>query len=115
MAKRGSKANAVREYIQNHPTAKTREIVDALAKKRITVSESQVYMILEKAKGNGKSPAPGAAVDLPEEPLAPNSFTGGPLMFAKVLAVKAGGIEQARAVLECLADLQLAGELQLSE
>jgi hypothetical protein len=99
MAKRGSKAAAVREYIQEHPTAKTREIVDALAKQRIKVSESQVYAIL--GKSNGEVAAPKAPTTN-GQPAAEQ-----PLLTTKAFVIAAGGIDKARASIDELASLQL--------
>jgi hypothetical protein len=56
MSKRGEKSAAIREYIEQNPTAKAREIIDALAKRRIKVSQNQVYGLLSKSNGEAAAP-----------------------------------------------------------
>lgn len=93
---RGSKAAAIRQYTSEHPEAKAAEIVAALKAQKIKVSTTQVYGIISKS--NGKAPAMSRKHE---------HLTGGPLTYAKALAVAAGGIQQARDVLETLAELQV--------
>lgn len=113
MAVRGSKVAAIREYIEQNPKAKQREIVEALAKRRIKVSSSQVYGVL--SNGTALKPAPAAAPAVREEgslytPTASNGHekvADQPLLHAKDFARVCGGIAGARKVLDTLDSLQV--------
>jgi hypothetical protein len=105
MVKRGAKSAAIREYIEQKPGAKAREVIDALAKQRIKVSANQVYALLNKSNGEAAPKAPEATAPESNGQLPAYDTV---LLQAKEFAVAAGGIEQARWVLDALSKLQLA-------
>lgn len=97
MAKRAnSKAAKIRAALAERPDAKAREIVEALAAKKVKVSAAQVYMVKsasgKAASGNGK-------------PKAKKADAYEALVQAKKLADAMGGVEKARAALDVLARL----------
>lgn len=81
--KHGRKAAAIREHLAANPSASTKDVVAALAAKRIAVSPTQVYGLRSakpKAKLNGYEP----------------------LVQAKKMADAMGGLEKAREALDAL-------------
>lgn len=83
MAKR-SKAAKIRAILAEEPDATAKEIIEALAAKRVRVSPAQVYNVkAAKPKANGYDQ----------------------LIQAKKLADKLGGVDEARAALDVLAKL----------
>jgi hypothetical protein len=105
MAKRGRKAAAIREYIEQNPNAKATEIVNGLAAKRIKVSPTQVYAMLSNGKAPA-SPAP-APVVREEGSLYGPDISKQPLLHATEFARVCGGIAQARKMLDTLDSLQV--------
>ena len=97
MAKRGAKSAAIKEFIANHPTAKAREILDALKAQKIKVSPNQVYALLSKSNGkptakkSSKAPASDSNVES--------------LFHVKTLVTAVGSIDQARQALDTYAKL----------
>lgn len=55
MSKEISKAQAIREYNQEHPRAKAQTIVNELAKQNITVTRKYVTVVLTRKKPKGRS------------------------------------------------------------
>jgi hypothetical protein len=108
MAKRGRKAAAIREYIEQNPNAKATEIVNGLAAKRIKVSPTQVYAMLSNGKAPA-SPAPAepAPVVREEGSLYGPDISKQPLLHATEFARVCGGIAQARKMLDTLDSLQV--------
>jgi hypothetical protein len=95
MAKRKhNKSALIREYMAKKPDASAKEIVDALAGKRVKVTAAYIYAL--KAK-NGK----------PKAGKAKSAALGGVdvLVKAKKMADQLGGIDQARELLATLAQL----------
>jgi hypothetical protein len=93
MAKRSnSKAAKIRTLLAERPDAKAKEIVEALAAKKVKVSVAQVYNV-KSTSGNGKPVAKKAS--------------GGyeSLIQAKKLADAMGSVDRARAALAVLAKL----------
>ena len=95
-AKRGAKAQAIRDYHTAHPDAKATDIIKALREQRnIKVSPNQVYSIISKPKAKPRVKSNGQpAGDMP-------------LIHAKQFVVAAGGLEQARKTLDFIESLQL--------
>ena len=52
--KKSTKSQAIRDYLTSHPTAKAKEVVEALAAKGIKVSANQVYFLMGAAKSKKK-------------------------------------------------------------
>ena len=97
MAKRAnSKAAKIRALLAERPDAKAKEIVEALAAKRVKVSAAQVYMV----KSAGGTPASRNG-----KPSGKKTSGIESLIQAKRLAEAMGGIDKARAALGLLAKL----------
>jgi len=95
---RGTKSQAIRDYLAANKTAKASEVVAALAEKGITVSAPMVYSLKARKKmgqRRRKAEASGQTVGL--------SISG--LLAAKKLVDAVGGIEPAREALNALAKL----------
>jgi 3-methyladenine DNA glycosylase AlkC len=89
-----SKADKIRAIIAEKPEAKAKEIVEALAAKKVKVTLPQVYSLLQKAnKPKRGRPAKGKASGYDS------------LIQAKKLADAMGGVEKAKAALDVLAKL----------
>lgn len=87
MSKRkGSKAAAIREYLSQKPTAKAKEVVEAMAERRIKVTVAQVYGLKSKPRSEG------VKLDA--------------LLQAKKLVDVLGGVDKAKAALDVLAKLR---------
>jgi len=88
-----SKADKIRAIIAEQPNAKAKEIVEALAAKKVRVTLPQVYGLLSKSS----KPKRGRPAK------AGNKYAS--LVQAKKLADAMGGVEKARAALDVLARL----------
>ena len=87
-----NKSKAIREYLSENPGAMPKEIVEALAKKRIRVSPQMVSMIKSKAGGRKKRKQNGH-VGMDQ------------LIAAKVLVQRCGSISEAKQAVSALAKL----------
>jgi len=97
-AARGSKSQAVREYLQANKKAKGPEVVAALAEKGIKVSLPMVYNLkARKRMGKRRRKAEAAGQDVGV------SLTN--LLAAKKLVDQVGGIDQALSAVQALARL----------
>src|SRR5271163_2758274 len=77
-----NKSQSIRDYYEKTPTAHAKEVVAALAKKGITVTESHVYVVKAKLKLTQKrkakavaasaNDAPAKTVKKPASPDTPN-------------------------------------------
>ena len=95
---RGTKSQAIRDYLAANNKAKASEVVAALAEKGIAVSAPMVYSLKARkkmGKRRRKAEASGQTVGL--------SISG--LLAAKWLVDAVGGIEPAREALNALAKL----------
>jgi hypothetical protein len=99
MAKRGAKAAAIRDHIQQNPSDKATDIIKALAAKRIKVTPTQVYGIMS----NGKSPAKKSSKAPSKAPA--NGSQVESLFHVKTLVTAVGSIDQARQALDTYAKL----------
>jgi len=88
-----SKADKIRAIIAEQPNAKAKEIVEALAAKKVRVTLPQVYGLLSKSS----KPKRGGPAK------AGNKYAS--LVQAKKLADAMGGVDKARAALDVLAKL----------
>ena len=88
-----SKADKIRAIIAEQPNAKAKDIVEALAAKKVRVTLPQVYGLLQKAN----KPKRGRPAK------AGNKYAS--LVQAKKLADAMGGVDKARAALDVLAKL----------
>jgi len=90
MAKRKhNKAALIREFQAEKPDASAKEIVDALAAKKIKVTAAYIYAL--KAKNGKPKPAALGGVEA--------------LVLAKKMADQLGGVDKARDLLNALAQL----------
>jgi len=95
---RGTKSQAIRDYLAANKKAKASEVVAALAEKGISVSAPMVYSLKARKKMGKRrrtAEASGQTVGL--------SISG--LIAAKRLVDSVGGIEPAREALNALAKL----------
>ena len=95
---RGTKSQAIREYLAANKKAKASEVVAALAEKGIAVSAPMVYSLKARkkmGKRRRKAEASGQTVGL--------SISG--LLAAKRFVDEAGSMEEARRALDALAKL----------
>lgn len=128
MAKRSAggpnKSAAIREYLDNNPEAKPREIVDALKAQGVEVTPAFVSTIKSKSGGGTAAPKKrrgrpkaaaqeAAAPSTPRATSAPAAKRGGGLpagdtvsvdglIRAKKLAEELGGVDKVRAALAAL-------------
>ena len=95
---RGTKSQAIRDYLSANKKAKASEVVAALAEKGIKVSTASIYNLKARkkmGKRRRKAEATGQVVGL--------SITN--LIAAKMLVDTVGGVEQAREAINALAKL----------
>ena len=95
---RGTKSQAIRDYLGTNKKAKASEVVAALAEKGVTVSTNMVYNLKARKKmgrRRRKAESTGQVVGL--------SITN--LIAAKKLVDTVGGIDQAREAINALAKL----------
>ena len=98
MAKRAnSKAAKIRALLAERPDAKAKEVVEALAAKKVKVSAAQVYMV-KSASGNASG-----GNGRPKAKKAAGGYES--LIQAKRLADAMGGVEKAKAAMDVLARL----------
>ena len=95
---RGTKSQAIRDYLAANKKAKASEVVAALAAQGISVSTPMVYSLKARnkmGKRRRKAESNGQTIGL--------SISG--LLAAKKLVDTVGGIEQAREAINALAKL----------
>ena len=95
---RGTKSQAIRDYLAANKRAKAAEVVAALAEKGLTVTATSVYNLKARkrmGKRRRKAEATGQVVGL--------SITN--LIAAKKLVDAVGGVDQAREAINALAKL----------
>ena len=120
--RRGSKSQAVRDYLTQDPTATASVVVAELAQRRIKVSRALVDQVKQRMKksgdlgGSGEMVATkttkkrgggrtGAKKSVTGAGSRSNALTAEDLVAAKKLADELGGIDQARKALKYLDDL----------
>ena len=104
-----NKSQAIRDYVAGHPNAPAKDVVAALAKKKISVSAGTVATVKSKA-GLSKSRRPTAGKKRPaksKEKLSANgsSLSVDILLEAKKFCVKAGSLESAQEAIRALKQL----------
>jgi hypothetical protein len=98
MAKRdGSKSAAIREYIEANPSAKPKEIYDALTSRGISVSMGLVSVVKYTKPKAGKRRGPRK-----RKAAAVGGMSAADLIAAKELSDSLGGIERTREALALL-------------
>lgn len=95
-----NKSQAIRDYLDGNPGAKPKEIVSALADRKIKVSPQQVSTIKTKYASNGGSPGRATAAR------GADKVDVGDLMKAKDFASKVGGVDKADQLLKTLKQLK---------
>ncbi|HEX4588723.1 MAG TPA: hypothetical protein VH120_02260 [Gemmataceae bacterium] len=99
----GSKADAIRSYLTEHPAAKTREVVEALAGKGMKVSANHVYLI--KSKGQAKArKARGAKIRAVTASRPEINNPADAVNQVKMLAHQLGGLSSLKALVDALAE-----------
>ena len=96
----GSKSASIRNYKSDHPSAKPKEIAEALSKSGAKVTPAFVSTVLSNDKRRGKKRKGGRK---PGRPAAAGGFES--LVQAKKLADQMGGVAKAKAALDALAKL----------
>jgi hypothetical protein len=106
-APRGSKTAAVKAALKVHPTKGPKEIADLLQAQGLDVTPGYVSTIKTNMKGKKKK-AKAAAAPAPEAaaPVVPKDAVSiGLLQKAKKLASQLGGIKEAKAAIDALAQI----------
>lgn len=102
-----NKAQAIRDYIKEHPEAKNREVIDALAAQGINVKHTQIsqarWTNKPKRRKAIRSSLP-IAHNKPQEKLN-GHIDINILTEAKTFAKNCGSVEQAKKVLEAFSGL----------
>lgn len=94
MAKRKhNKSALIREYMAANPEAPAKEIVEALAAKKIKVTPAYIYVLKGKDKSKGRKPKAAALSGVDA------------LVKAKKMADELGGVDAARELLAWVAKL----------
>jgi hypothetical protein len=101
--KGGSKADAIRSYLAANPKAKTREVVEALAKDGIKVSYNHVYLIKSKGKAKVRK-AKRAKVRAVAASRPGIKDYADAVNQVKMLAHQLGGISSLKALVDALAE-----------
>ena len=108
-----NKAQAIRDYLEEHPEATASIVIPALAQEGITVSSALVSNTrsrLKKAgtakKSSTKKNAASAATTVASSRAAGSALSADDLFEAKKLADQLGGIDEARGALDVLERLR---------
>ena len=99
-----SKAQAIRDYLSKNPNAMPKAAVDSLAKEGVVVTAQDVSVVKHQLKKTGGGKA-GKPVTKPKQQRA-SAITLDELQQAKAVAQQFGGIDEARKVLDALANLR---------
>jgi hypothetical protein len=103
--KRGARSQAVRDYLQEHPEASPKEIVDGLKARGIKVKVTLVNSIkYKKPSKTGRRHAPSLRVAARKAGAA--EVTVEQLLECKRLADSMGGIDRVRNAVELLEQLR---------
>src|SRR5262245_60116880 len=94
----GTKSASIRNYKAGHPSAKPKEIAEALAKSGEKVTPAFVSTVLSNDKRRGRKRKGGRR---PGRPAGGGGFES--LVQAKKLADQMGGVAKAKAALDALA------------
>jgi predicted transcriptional regulator len=102
-----SKSQSIREFLTENPTAKAKEVVSALAEKRVTVNEGLVYAVkggmAERKKRKKRVAKAAMAAHSPETPaVKADALTM--IRETKALAAKAGGFKRLMELVAALAE-----------
>src|SRR5262245_39698772 len=102
--KKGSanKSQAIRDLIAANPKAKTKDIVDEMAKKGMKVSANLVYLIKSKSKAKRRKMKRQKAVAVSRD--GGHSNPVALIMDVRHLAVKAGGMRRLKELVDILSD-----------
>lgn len=101
---RNEKKKLILRLVKGNADIKAREIIDALAKKGITVTSNYVYKVLNAGKDTTKSTAP--KVKGSSSPVKSGSSSDAKAAFTR--AVQDLGVTRARKLLDILAELEQA-------
>ena len=99
----GTKSAAIRNYKASNPTAKPKEIAEALSKAGDKVTSAFVSTVLSNDRRKGKKRKGGRPGRKPGRPAAAGGFDS--LVQAKKLADQLGGVAKAQAALDALAKI----------
>lgn len=107
-APRGAKTQAVRDVLKANPRKEPKEIIALLKEQGIEVSSNYVSGIkfqMNKKKGGRKKTAPAPAPEATAPALPKDAVSVGLLQKAKKLAAQLGGIKEAKAAIDALAQI----------
>jgi hypothetical protein len=96
-----NKSEAIRQKIREHPRAKSKQIVEMLAKDGIRVQPTLVYYIRSKRKKKRRQKGEQEAAAAPK---APSTNPVGLILKVKDLAAKAGGMRNLKQLVDALAE-----------
>ena len=104
----GPKTQAVRQALRDNPRKSSKEISEMLKEQGVDATAKYVSTINTKMKGKGKRKAKATATPPPEAaaPVVPKDAVSiGLLQKAKKLAAQLGGIKEAKAAIDALAQI----------
>ena len=98
-----TKADAIRNYLASHPTAKAKETKEALAAQGIKVSDNHIYLIKSHAKDKARK-AKGAKLRAVAAARPAIKDYADAVNQVKMLAHQLGGLSSLKALVDALAD-----------
>ena len=105
----GAKTQTVRQALSDHSQKSPKEISEMLKEQGVEATADYVSRIKFKMKGKGKRKAKAAVAPAPEAAAAPavpkDAISIGLLQKAKKLAKELGGIKEAKAAIDALAQI----------
>jgi hypothetical protein len=105
----GAKTQTVRQILSDHPQESPKEISEMLKEQGVDATADYVSRIKFKMKGKGRKKARAAAAPTPEAAATPavpkDAISIGLLQKAKKLAKELGGIKEAKAAIDALAQI----------
>ena len=104
----GAKTQAVRQALSDNPRKSPKEISELLKEQGIDATAKYVSTIKTKMRGKGKNKAKAAVSPAPEAaaPVVPKDAVSISLLQkAKKLAAQLGGIKEAKAAIDALAQI----------
>ena len=102
----GAKTQAVRQALSDNPRKSPKEISDVLVEQGIDATAKYVSTIKTKMRGKGKNKAKAAPAPEAAAPVVPKDAVSISLLQkAKKLAAQLGGIKEAKAAIDALAQI----------
>lgn len=102
----GAKTQAVRQALSDNPRKSPKEISEMLKERGVNATAKYVSTIKTKMRGKGKKKAKAAPAPEAAAPVVPkDAVSVGLLQKAKKLAAQLGGIKEAKAAIDALAQI----------